>query len=162
MTTKPSMPAQPITVALPAVPDWAVELTRTVKDGFAKTEANLGLVSQDLDVLKGRVGNLEEARRVDDARATANSIKVRSVSENDLAQEATLADVLAWRAKVSDEITGLKTLIVSNTQITAANAAMTARVEAAVTGWLNSPRGKILRGLLWAALVTWLATKGIK
>ena len=145
---------EPTTTEFAAVPDWAIELTRSVKDGFAKVDANVGLVISDLEVVKGRVGNLEEARRNDETRAQATSIKVRGMSETDMEHESKLAEVIVWRAGIDTKLTGLETTLASNT-------AMTAKIESAVTDVLSSPRVKALSWALWVALAGWLASKGI-
>jgi uncharacterized phage infection (PIP) family protein YhgE len=83
------------TAQLPAVPDWAVELTKSVKSGFAEVKADLSLVANDVTVVKdrvtvveSRVGALEESRK-------ATSIRVRESQASDLEHAAQLAQLSA-------------------------------------------------------------------
>lgn len=93
-------PQEKATVQLPAVPDWAIELTREVKGA----RADIGLVSNDLGVVKDRL-NIVEAWKVEqDARAAKNSMRAQQSSEVDLDHEAKIAAAIIRQDKLEKAI----------------------------------------------------------
>lgn len=147
---KPPMPEQPTTTSLPQVPPWAIELTRTMKIGFAKVD----VIANDLEEVRGRVVDLEAARK-------DHSIKAKSTSQNDMRQDSAIATIVtrvesieANQKTAAEEHSKTKSLIESNT-------ATTERIEKAVTTVFNSPLVKAITWALWVALAGWLASKGI-
>jgi len=62
--------AEPTTVAFVAVPQWAIDLKISIDAGFKETNANLALVTNELNLVKTRVDLLEK-------RANDGSIRVR-------------------------------------------------------------------------------------
>lgn len=79
-------------------------LTKVVEGGFAKVHADIELVSNDLGIVKDRVVILEKWKIEADGRTTAHSIKVRSISESDLTQNAELAKERAAREELSKRV----------------------------------------------------------
>ncbi len=136
------------TVEFSRPPDWAIALTEKVTRGFEKMNANLELVSSDLDVLKGRVGNLEESRRADESRAALHSIKVKSISQSDLSQDAELAKEKSAR----EELAARVAIIESNV----------GDIHQAVVGFFQNPKVRFVGRLLWGAALLYAAGKGLK
>ena len=85
--------------------DPIVELTSTIKAGFAASDANDSLIIGELKALQARVASLESQRAQDQARIEQHSggIKelARVTSQHDLSHEAKLAEletqVRFWR-----------------------------------------------------------------
>ena len=158
---KPPMPQQPSTTQLPAVPEWAIELTRSVKDGFAKVDANLQLVTSDLEVVKGRVGNLEDARRLDEARVNAHSARVKGTSENDLRQDSAIAHVIvrldtveANQTKAAEE----RAQTAAKVDETAANVVA---IKDTVMGVVKDPRVIRFAGVVYKLAIAYAVGKGL-
>lgn len=84
---KTEKPPEKETVAMAKVPDWAIELTRSVKSGIAEVRADISLVSNDLGVVKDRVTILESER----AKLSGG---VRGLSSASLETDAKLAQAL--------------------------------------------------------------------
>lgn len=70
------------------------DLGRVVRSGFAKVDADLCLVANDVSLVKERVGMVEKRTAVLEDARSRTSDRVRGVSENDLKQEAVIADVI--------------------------------------------------------------------
>lgn len=149
MMTSP-MPPQPKTVELPAVPTWAVELTQSVREGFARTNANLELVSNDLSLVKERVALLESWKISSETRAARTSDAVRSASQVDVEQAAQLAQERAAREALAAKLDAL-----SGTQ--EAQLAILSRLDKVAA----NPIVKTLAAMLATAVITWLASHGI-
>ncbi len=136
-------PDQPKTAQLPAVPQWAVELTKSMKDGFRLTNANIEVVSSDLGVVKERVTILESER-------TKLSGGVRGLSTSNAEQDAQLAQERMAREALAKEVADLKT---------------TNATQLAILGRLDrvasNPLVKTLGAMLLTAVLTYLASHGV-
>ncbi len=143
------MPDQPKTKEIPAVPEWAIELTRSVKIGIAELRADVALVSNDLGIVKDRVSILESHKNDQDMRATRTSAGVRSLSTTDAEQQAALAQERAAREALATKVDRLTA---------------TQEIQLAILGRLDkvasNPTVKVLAGMIATALLTWLASHG--
>lgn len=142
------MPKQPTTVALQAPPEWAISLTEKVSEGFKTLRADLSLVANDLDVLKGRVGNLEESRRADESRAAIHSIKVKSITDSDATQDAELSKERVAREELAARVGTIETKVDA--------------IHTAVVGAINNPKVRFVGKVLFAAAVTYSGLHGLK
>lgn len=142
------------TVSLPAVPQWAIEMMQATKAGIAEiradvadaraeTRADVGLVSNDLGLLKTRVSIIESLRVEDEARTVKLSGGVRGLSSSDLAHEARIAEL---GTKVDD-------LAKTN----ATQLAILSRLDKVA----SNPVVKTIVTILVTILGTWAASKGI-
>jgi hypothetical protein len=148
--TKPSAPPQPTTKQLPAVSHVEILLTQiqaAMDAGFHTLRADVGLISNDLGIVKDRVGIIESWKNDVDARGTRTSTRVQQASEQDLAQQAQLAQEREAREALAKEVADLKTT----------NAKQTVML-ATITGLLDKPLvkrlGMAVGALLLAALTT--------
>jgi hypothetical protein len=144
------MPSQPTTVQLPAVPPWAIELTKSVKTGIAELRADVALVSNDLGIVKDRVTILESRRNDDDARAARISGGVRNLSTTDAEQSAQLAQERAAREALATKVDELATTNV--TQL-----AILTRLDKVA----SNPTVKLLMFAIGTIVTGWLAGKGL-
>lgn len=98
-------PEEKPTVEMAPPPAWAIDLAKRVNEGFslvdnrlakveAELKADIQLVANDLSVVKDRVRLAE--RRLDDAdeRAKSNSIRAKSLSEEDAKQDSAIATLV--------------------------------------------------------------------
>jgi hypothetical protein len=156
------MPAQPSTVQLPAVPPWAIELTRSVKDGFQGVNARLDTVETNLDLqgqqgvdlgkrmttLETRVGNIEE-------RQNTGSLRVKQESQTNLNQDAAIAQIITEQAEAKKRDTATQAAVAQNTRITQ-------EIRDVVVGVATNKKvifvGKVLFGLAMA----YAAAHGLK
>lgn len=107
----PTQPAQKPTVALPAVPPWAIELTKSVKDGFRdvqehfdRQDATLAtLTNNDLSA-SARMAKFELRLDGIEERQNRTSTGVRGISQNDMAQEAKLAEAIVKQQALESAI----------------------------------------------------------
>jgi len=83
------------TAQLPAVPDWAVELTKSVKSGFAEVRADLSLVANDVTVVKDRVTVVEQRVATLEESRKNTSMRVRESQSTDMEHAAQLAQLSA-------------------------------------------------------------------
>lgn len=141
-------------MSLPAVPQWAIEMMQATKAGIAEiradvadaraeTRADVGLVSNDLGLLKTRVSIIESLRVEDEARTVKLSGGVRGLSSSDLAHEARIAEL---GTKVDD-------LAKTN----ATQLAILSRLDKVA----SNPVVKTIVTILVTILGTWAASKGI-
>jgi hypothetical protein len=111
-TQPPGQPPEKITKRLEPVPDWAIELTRHVREGFARSENQLLEFGERLIRVERRQADLagidlEEVRRTGKAiavtehqikefesRLASNSERAKSLSDGDLAQDSAIASIL--------------------------------------------------------------------
>ncbi len=140
-------PKQPTTVALPAVPPWAIELTKgmnEVRSDVRGIRLDVSLVSNDVGVVKERVAVLE--RRVDDSdkRASNASLRVRENSQQDLTQDAAIAQLVSQVGEIERK-TDAQTVLLEKLVKLAAN-----------------PIVKQIATAVGTAILTYLAAKGIK
>ena len=137
-------PEQPKTVDMPKVPQWAIEMTMAMKDGFRQTNANIELVSSDLGVLKSRVDILETER-------TKLSGGVRGLSTSNAEQDAQLAQERAAREALAKQVEALTTM--QQTQLD-----ILGRLDKVA----SNPLFKTIVTILGTAFATWAASKGLK
>lgn len=142
---KPPMPEGKKTVDLPAVTDRALleDLTRSVREGFRMTNANIEVVANDLGVVKARVDILESER-------TKLSGGVRQLSSADADGAAQLAQERMAREALAVEVADLKKT--NETQL-----AILARLDKVA----SNPMVKTVVTILVTILGTWAASKGI-
>ncbi len=146
-------PEQPKTTQIPAISPIEVaitQLTRTVESGIRELRADVGLVSNDLSIVKDRVGIIESWKNDQDARASRTSAGVRSLSTTDAAHEAQLAQERAAREALAKEVSDLKAT--NETQL-----AILGRLDKVA----SNPLVKTLGAMLATAVITWLATHGV-
>lgn len=155
------LPEQPKTVSLPQVPEWAIELTKSVKGGFAAVNTRLdGLEGtdktladavnrMDSDVKELRSGqrrNEEDIRRLSD-RTKDTSL---TASQGDLEGAAQLAQERQAREELATKVDAL-----TSTQET----------QLAILGRLDkvakNPLVKTMAAMLATAVITWLAAHGV-
>lgn len=170
---KPPMPPQPSTTQLPAVPAWAIELTRTVKDGFARSEANDALIAvelkraqSDIRGLSTKVGNLEEWRTAVESavmpRLDTHSIKVQRISDHDMEQDNKLSEQIIKVSAAANEIEALKKTVKAIDAKQDVQTAILVRGEEAAKKLWENKAVKALAAALFFWLLHWLDTKGIK
>lgn len=150
-------PEQPPTRELPKVPEWAIELTKSVKSGIAEVRADISLVSNDLGILKQRVSIIEGLRVEDEHRLLKLSGGVRGLSGTDLQHEAELAQERAAREagdKAREVLTVKVDALAATNQAQLDILKQLARVA-------SNPLAKTLAAMLATALVTWLASHGV-
>lgn len=144
-------PDQPKTTQLPVVPQWAIELTAAMKDGLRELSADIKLVSNDLSIVKDRVGIIESWKNDQDARAHRASDGVRQLSTTDAAHDAQLAQERMAREELAAKVDSL-------TQTQATQLAILGRLDAIA----KNPLAKTVAAMLATALVTWLASHGVQ
>jgi hypothetical protein len=87
-------PEYKTTTTLDAPPSWAIALSREVKEGFLRVEANLGAVDTEVRTLAARVGVLEGRTGAVEARQNTSSERVKHASEVDMKHEGAIATIL--------------------------------------------------------------------
>lgn len=146
-----NMPAQPSTVQLPAVPEWAIELTKSVKSGFRAAEERFDkqdatlqtLADNDLKSteriakLEVRIEDLEEGR-------TKWSGGIKNLSQSDDGQNMQIASL----AVKVDELSKSQEL----------QLAILARLDKLA----SNPSIKVLLGVAAMAAASWAAARGLK
>ena len=134
-------PDEKPTVEIPAVPAWAVELTREVKGA----RSDIALVSNDLGLLKERVVLIEKRVTDGEERAARTSNAVKGQSQTDLAHEAKLAEFEVWKQEVAT-----KADLAATTE--AQTAAIVSGVKASIDGvFTRATTNPTLRRLAYAA-----------
>lgn len=132
------------TVAMPKVPDWAIEMTRAMKEGFKTTNANIELVSTDLGVVKDRLVIVESWKSEQDLRASKLSGGVKNLSQSDEGQNM----------QISSLAVKVDALSVDHAKLQKETAKQTAMLST-ITDLLDKPLvktlGKALAGLAIAA-----------
>lgn len=150
-------PEQPKTTQMPVVPQWAIELTQAMKDGFRQTNANIELVSSDLGLLKSRVDILETER-------SKYSGGLRGLSTSDAEQAAQLAQERAAREALATEHAVTKKTV-EEIAVNQAALAKTNDTQLAILARLDkvasNPMVKTVVTILVTILGTWAASKGI-
>lgn len=181
---------QPRTVELPAIPQWAIELQTSLRGGFTAVNSRLDSleganrnVSDEVSRLRREVVDIrsEHVRHDEDIKRLSLRTKGTDArtSENDLEQIAQLAQERAARealanahaatdAKVealaSAHATTAEKVNETATQVT--DIAKTNEAQLAILSRLDrvasNPTVKFIVGMLATALVTWLASHGIR
>lgn len=157
-------PPLPKTTQLPAVPDWAIELTRSMKHGFGAINARLDAqeVSLERVVNEGirtntRLSRIEE--RVDEleGRIGRTSTRVREVSQTDLEQGAQLVQERSAREAVAVKVDALAADLAQLAATNTAQLAILARLDKVA----SNPMVKTIAAMALTALITWLTSHGI-
>ncbi len=131
------MPEQPKTKELPAVPDWAIELTKSMKEGFRVTNANIETVSNDLGIVKQRVEILEAER-------TKLSGGVRGLSMSDAGQNQEISNLATQVAELATKTDAQTAILQQLVKLT------------------EKPVVKLVATALGTAILTYLSAKGLK
>jgi chaperonin GroEL (HSP60 family) len=139
------MPPQPPTTRLEAVPPWAIELTRSMKEGFRVTNANIEMVSNDLSVLKERVSVLETER-------TKLSGGVRGLSSANMQQDAEILAERQAREALTTKVDKLSTAVVD----------IVVPILQRINDLTKNPLVKILVVIATAVAGSYAASKGLK
>lgn len=155
-------PPEKVTTQLPAVPEWAVELTRTTKDGFRAVRADLELVANDLSLVKERVTIIETWRNDQDMRASRNSNRVKELAETtshiDLTHDAKIAAEIVERQKLAREVAETRAIVEVVKSETASQTAILARLDRLT----SNPLVKTVATAVGTAILTWLSVKGLR
>lgn len=155
-------PPEKPTTQLPAVPEWAVELTRTTKDGFRQVRADLELVANDLSLVKERVTIIETWRNDQDLRASRNSNRVKELAEAtshvDLTHDAKIAAEIVARQELERRVSETHATVETIRAETAQQTAILARLDRVA----SNPLVKTVATALGTAILTWLASKGLR
>ena len=144
-------PAEKPTVEIAKVPAWAIELTTAMKTGIAEVRADIGLVSNDLGVLKQRVSIIEGLRNSEEARASKLSGGVRGLSNATLEHDAQLAAERMARETLAAKVDAL-------TASQELQLAILSRLDKV----MSNSSVKVILGVLAMAAASWAATKGLK
>lgn len=118
----PDGPENKPTKELPAVPEWAIELTKSVKTGFAHVEGRMDSLDSKVDTLAHGLGTVTDevsAIKVEFAefkgstneKFKAHSIPIREASSTDMRHDAAIADVVT-------KVTAIEAKVDANTGIT--------------------------------------------
>lgn len=111
MADLPKPPDAKPTVELPKVPDWAIELTKSVKLGFVTVNDRLDKVVDEgieantrLTRIEVRVENAEQRIGDVEGRTGKASLAVRAASQVDLEQAAQLAQERSAREALATKV----------------------------------------------------------
>jgi ABC-type phosphate/phosphonate transport system ATPase subunit len=147
------MPEQPKTAKIAAANPLEIaiiELTRSVRSGIAELRVDIGLVSNDLGIVKQRVSIIESLRVEDEARALKLSGGVRGLSQHDAEQSTQLAQEKAAREALATKVDELSA---------------SQDVQLAILGRLDklaaNPTVKVLLFALGTIATGYLASKGL-
>lgn len=126
----PTMPAQQAppeskpTVAMAQVPPWAIELTKSVKDGFRdvqdhfdRQDATLATLTNNDLTASARMAKFEVRLDGIEERQNKTSMNVRQTSDHSLEADAKLADIILWRASVATKEDLAKTTAAQTTAL---------------------------------------------
>jgi hypothetical protein len=105
--TVPGMPEQPKTTKLQAADPALVLLTQikaAMEAGFRETNANIDLVSGDLNTVKAEVRAIQTWKGEQEARASRHSLQAKAESSHDLEQDAQLAQERAAREALATKV----------------------------------------------------------
>lgn len=160
--TKESMPAQPKTTELPAVPAWAVELTRYVKEGISRLDGSIGDIEQNVQMLVGQGkaltkwrGEMDAWREEVDGRLRAGSIRAKEPSQHDVEIRAELSEERKAREALALKVADIETKTDEQTKALA-------RIESAVTGFFKNPKVIFVGKVIFALAVAYSGAKGLK
>ena len=142
-------------------------LQTTMQDGFASVEAEQQRQGSELVHLKAEVHSIaNEHRLVRDRvlsleqRSALASERVKGVSENDLAQEAKLADVIIWRKTVEDKVVAIESKTDSLVKSQATQTEMLATLVRGAGKLFADPKFLALIAAIYSALMYWLGKHG--
>ena len=139
-------PPEKPTVEIEKPPAWAISMNEKMAQGFAAVRVDIAVVADDLRVTKDRVALLE-------TRANSTSIRAKTMSEQDMAQDAQLAQERAAREALAAKVDA----IAAETKVQTVMLASLAKKAGAL---LADPRVKAAGMVLWMAFTGWLASKG--
>lgn len=164
-------PPEKPTTQLPAVPAWAIELTRTVKEGFARSEANDALIAvevkraqSDIRGLATKVSHLEEWRGAVEGtvmpRLDTHSIKVQRISDHDMEQESKIADMLVFQSHVDNRFTSQDKRLEVIEKKTDAQTVILTDIRDGAKALFKNPKFLALIAAAYTALMYWLGKHG--
>lgn len=110
------------TQQLPAVPDWAIELTKSVKVGFSKIDADMTALDGKVDTLAHGLGTVTdevstikvqfaEFKGQTNEKFKSHSIPIREASKTDMQHDAAIGTLVA-------DVKELKESVTANTGLT--------------------------------------------
>lgn len=150
------------TTELPAVPAWAVELMRTTKDGFARLAADVGLVANDISLVKERVTLLESWRTEQELRVSRASLRVKELdaatSQVDLEIQAKQAEEVLKRQALERQIADTHARVEALSTSQETQLAILTRLDKVA----SNPLVKTVATAVGTAILTWLASKGVR
>ncbi len=145
------MPPQPPTRSLPkvdAVQLAIANLTTLVEDRFHEISATIGMVSNDLSLVKQRVSIIESLRHEDESRLAKASGGVRGLSVSDESQTLAIASIAS---KVD-------TLTKDHAALLASQSVQT-EMLIKMQKFLATPVVKIAGGVLFGIISSYVASK---
>jgi hypothetical protein len=155
-------PPEKPTTELPAVPAWAVELMRTTKEGFARLGGDISLVANDISLVKERVTLLESWRAEQDLRISRASLRVKELdaatSQVDLEIQAKQAEEILKRQQLESKIADTHARVEALSSSQEAQLAILSRLDKVA----SNPLVKTLAASIGTAILTWLASKGVR
>lgn len=175
--TDDKKPEEKPTVEIPAVPSWAVELTRSVKNGFADVttrldaqEATLLKVSNEgvetnvrLARVEVRIEHAEDNVKSLEARVGKASIAVRGASQMDMEHEAKLANTLVMLAEEKAKREKLEAESATKADVAKLlDEAAKVQTAAIVDGVLKTPTAQKLKNALVPVLMIAISLIGLK
>ena len=151
-------PPEKPTLEFEKPPAWAVAMSERMAQGFQKMDANISLVANDLGLVKDELRVHKEAsdqrfKTLED-RANSTSIRAKTMSEQDLAQDAQLAQERAAREALAAKVDAVAAEMKEQT-------AMLTSLANKAGALLADPRVKAAGMVLWMAFTGWLASKGL-
>jgi hypothetical protein len=110
------------TKELPAVPDWAIELTKSVKTGFSKIDADMTALDGKVDTLAHGLGTVTdevstikvqfaEFKGQTDEKFRSHSIPIREASKTDMQHDAAIGTLVS-------DVGEMKKALAANTGVT--------------------------------------------
>lgn len=141
------------TAKLEQVPAWAIALTEKVTTGFARLGADIGVVANDVQVVKDRVVILEKWKLENEERVRSHSGGVRQLSTDNAKQDAAIALLHTKTDQQSEKLAVIEAKVEENTIFT----------KQAIAGFFKTPLGMAILGLAMAAAgyaTNWLTAHG--
>lgn len=163
---KPPMPAQPPTAKLPAMTDRALleDLSRVVKDGFARTDRRFDALETAVDIqgntvkdVAGRMSLAEQRiqRMEEDRRNDSMPAKLGRESQTNKEQDAVLAQHTATLEEHGKKLTSLGAAVKEIGDNVNA-------IKDAVTGFFTNKKVIFVGKVIFAAAMLYAGAKGIK
>ncbi len=161
-------PSSPSSTPQETTKKAAEDLGALIAQGFAgvhkelaQVVANLACVANKLDVVEGRVVNVEKRQDLLDDWRRSNSERVRGmVSEGDAAHESKLATEIVARRALETKVDALGKTQDALVKTQETQIAMLGRIEALATNLAKSPQARRIATAAASALLTWLTIKG--
>lgn len=146
-------PPLPATVQTEKAPAWAISMQERI---VAKQDANHDIVMNEMGRLSARIDDLESWRKTGQNRPfvgpqKTNSGEVRRISENDVKQDAAIANIMQDVAKLQATVgtTDQRKMVILED------------IYQRGTSFIDSPTGRLLKGLVYLAIATYAAARGI-